>query len=296
MADNLDFLVIGAQKCATTWLHSCLSEHPDLTLPLKKREVEYLGGDLYQEKGRDWYFSLFDVQSEQKKMGDVSVEYLYDYRAPPVVKSFAPNVKLIVSLRNPVDRAVSAFFWHLRKGNIEAMELEEGLHQALIALKAGEPQKANPYLINTLERGYYAVQLERYLKCFDSEQLLVLAYDEVAGDAGDVLKKIYGFLEVDQDFKPSSLASQPKKNSYLKSLIALQRLAPKSLLLGKITDSLNQGMIRLGFGKEKPMLSSQLRNQLQAFFVPHNNELRDLLLKVPEKQRPAFSQMPWIDG
>ena len=79
---RLDFLVIGAQKCATSWLYYCLKDHPELYLPAKKREIQYLGGRLFHEKGVDWYFSLFQGAHRNQKIGDVSVEYIFDQQSP----------------------------------------------------------------------------------------------------------------------------------------------------------------------------------------------------------------------
>src|SRR5687768_7836818 len=108
MHSKPDFLVIGAQKCATTWLYECLKDHPQICLPKSKKEVEYIGGDLYKEKGMDWYLSLIDHCGEDKVKGDVSVEYIINPDSPEILHTLNPELKFIVSVRNPVDRALSA--------------------------------------------------------------------------------------------------------------------------------------------------------------------------------------------
>ena len=82
----LNFLVIGAQKCATTWLFECLNEHPDICLPKHKREVEYMGGPLYKEQGgQQWYLSLLNHCDNNKVKGDVSVEYIINNESPQLI-------------------------------------------------------------------------------------------------------------------------------------------------------------------------------------------------------------------
>src|SRR5215472_8103927 len=111
-----DFLVIGSQKCATSWLYDCLNEHPQICMPRHKREIEYIGGQLYKEKGMDWYLSLLGHCNGEKVKGDVSVEYIVNDESPRLLYDLNPNLKFILNVRNPVDRAMSALNWYTRKG------------------------------------------------------------------------------------------------------------------------------------------------------------------------------------
>ena len=77
MKNKLDFVVIGSQKCATTWLYDILNQHPAISLPKDKREVEYLGGDLWKKHGDNWYFDLMR-SNDNEIAGDVSVEYIFN--------------------------------------------------------------------------------------------------------------------------------------------------------------------------------------------------------------------------
>ncbi|MGH7669524.1 MAG: sulfotransferase family protein, partial [Gemmatimonadaceae bacterium] len=111
----IGFLVVGAQKGATSWLFYCLREHPQLCLPDKKRESDYIGGPTYRERGEAWYFGLFAGQLPGQLAGAVSVDYLFDTAAADEVWRVAPQAKLIAIVREPVDRAVSAYYWLIRK-------------------------------------------------------------------------------------------------------------------------------------------------------------------------------------
>lgn len=292
----LDFLVIGSQKCATTWLHSCLVEHPELFLPLRKREVEYLGGDLFETHGLEWYFSMFNAAQQGQKKGDVSVEYFFDPRSPEVVAQYLPDIKLIVSLRDPIDRAISAFYWYLRKGKIPQLDLIDGLSLALDLVGSEDlsSAKGEDYLVDILKRGFYDEQLERYLRYFRSDQFLVVFYEDIDLYPEVILKEIYTYLGVNSQFIPTVISSQPKQNTYYKPLIALQRIAPKSIIWGKTLDLLNQVMNRNGLGRKKPELSEDLRKKLNQFYEPHNKRLQEVIANIPQEQRPHLGKMSWI--
>lgn len=286
MAGRLDFLVVGAQKCATSWLYYCLREHPELQLPAKKREVEYLGGDLYEARGADWYFGLLGQPSEAKKLGDVSVEYIYDPRAPGAVREHAPNVKFILSMRDPIDRVISAYHWVLRKGVIPDLPLEEGINRAMNADSAeGNPGVKMQYR-DIIHRGYYDVQMERYLGHFDLDRFLFVLYEDISEKPMAVLRRIYEFIGVNPDFEPPSLNERPKHNTYLRPLISLERIIPRSRALGKVMDIANKWSHRLGIESRKPDLSGATTDGLRALYRPHVEQTQRILERVSRERRP----------
>lgn len=286
---NIDFLVIGAQKCATTWLFKCLKEHSSLHLPAKKKEHEFLGGDLYEERGADWFFSLLEGGRPGQRIGAVSVEYLYDARAPGVVHSCAPEVRLIASLRNPVDRAVSAYFWCVRKGLIPQLSLDEGLRHAVAVYHVGlngQSSDEDRCYYELIARGLYADQLERYLAENDSFRLMIINYDDIKRSPGEVLGQVWGFLDVPDDFIPRAMGSRPKQNSYLGLLVFLEKYLGNNKYTIKLLDILNQGVDRLG-GKRNPVLPTGLREALREIYIEPNRDLQQLLSRIPERHKSA---------
>lgn len=289
MKTRLDFLVIGAQKCATSWLYYCLKDHAQLKLPEKKREVEYLGGDLFERNGPEWYFSLFEGARSDQIVGAVSIEYMFDRRALGAVQEFAPNVKLIASLRNPIDRAVSGYFWYLRKGLIPDMGLEQTFQTALEELRCTSGRQNGGACSELLSRGFYDEQLARYVQRFGKEKFLFVLYEDIQERPLDVLRKIYEFLGADSSFKPPSLNARPKQNTYLKSLISLERAGGRSVILGKVMNSVNRAVSALRLNREKPLLSSDLYSELTEIFTPHITNTQRIIDAVPSAQRP-FSE------
>jgi len=240
---EIDFFVVGAQKCATSWLYYCLQDHPQVHVPPKKREDAYLGGDLHAERGDKWFYDLLGDPENRAVVGDISVDYLFDPRSPRAVQERTSNARLVLSLRDPIDRAVSAYYWHVRRGNIAEMNPSVGLRKALRAwqerphLERYEP--GNAYH-NVIARGMYAPQLERYIDAFTTDQLLVLRYEDIKARPEAVLKSVYAFLEVDASHVPGALHRRPKQNSYFPLLLRLQHRAPNNRLVGKLSDVAHQ--------------------------------------------------------
>ncbi len=274
----LDFLVIGAQKCATTWLHECLREHPELGLPKHKLEMEYLGGDLYQDRGAAWYFSQFPPAPHARARGHVSVEYLADPRAPAVIHEHMPDVKLIVSLRDPVDRAISAFYWYVRKGKVPQMALEDGMRRALRAYDTHDPEQEA--FRDLIERGLYAQQIERYLAFFEAGQFLVIDYENVRRSPSDVLTRITSFLGVDPAFRPRSIDTRPKLNSRIDLLTRLQRRVPESRVAGKVFDLAHQALHRVLPTTSRPTLDAALERELRSVFRTDGERLGQLFERM----------------
>jgi hypothetical protein len=102
------FLIIGAQKAGTSSLFRYLSQHPDIRLP-KRKELHFF--DLQYSNGIDWYERLFPRKKIIKRQitGEASPFYLFHPLVPERVFNHYPNIRLIVLLRNPVDRAYSHF-------------------------------------------------------------------------------------------------------------------------------------------------------------------------------------------
>lgn len=298
MDTRLDFLIIGAQKCATTWLHRCCKDHPQLHVPSHKREVEFLGGDLYQKNGAQWYFDLLTGAEPSQLRGDVSVEYLSDPRAPEVVKPYAPEVKLIASLRDPLERVISAYFWYVRKALVPDLPFDEGLNRAVAAWQkpAEQDDEVSRHYRDLIERGRYAAQLQRYLEHFPRAQLYVMLYEDIEQSPLATVQGMYAFLGVDAAFVPPGLNEKPKQNAYLGVLNSLQHWSKRSLVAGRILDIANQTAQRLGLAGGKPRLPEATRAALETIYRADRAALQTLVAALPDSQVSTGVRDPkrWI--
>ncbi|MEZ6096158.1 MAG: sulfotransferase domain-containing protein [Pirellulaceae bacterium] len=277
---SLDFAVIGAQKCATSWMYYCLKDHPQICVPTKKREVAYLGGALAKENGVDWFFDRFQCSDNQVR-GDVSVVYLYDADSAEVLKAHMPQPKLIVSLRNPVDRFVSSYYWLCRSGILPDQEINtwiNSLPDSSWSTKLGDDAA------QVILRGFYADQLKGYLNCFSPKSFLILLYEDIQECPMEAIQRVYRFLNIDDEFVPPNLAAKPKQNSYNRWLLYIERKF-KSKLTSHVVNLAHQFLSR-GSRKSAP-ISQQSRDKLCSIFSVQTQELISLLGSFPENQRPS---------
>lgn len=178
-----NFLGIGAQRAATTWVHHCLREHPQVFVPTCK-EIHYF--DRNYHKGPDWYASHFRPGLDHRSIGEVTPNYLDHELAAARMALMLPNARLFVILRDPAERALSAyrFFRH----QFRSVSLAEACRR--------------PFLV---ELGCYAKHLRRLFAYYPREQVKILFYEDVLGQPAAVLRELFGFLGVDDSFVPPSL-------------------------------------------------------------------------------------------
>jgi len=183
----INFIGIGAQRTGTSWTYACLYEHPEICAPIK--EIHFFSRPRYAE-GVVWYEAHFNKCKESQKVGEFSTSYLYSKESAERIYNTYPDAKIIVILRNPMERAVSQY------GN---------------AVKGGEIPETMPFETyaeteaSVLEQGKYAEQLERYFSYFKREQMLILIHEDAKKDPQAFIQGVYAFLGVDAEFVPSML-------------------------------------------------------------------------------------------
>lgn len=260
-----DFIIIGGQRCGTTSFYYYLMEHPSIVPPYTK-EVNYFNDNF--ARGLSWYRAQFPttiqkyytehVLKHSLLTGEASPYYLIYPHAPGRIAKLLPHVKLIVLLRNPIDRAYS-HHWLLIKNGFETLSFKDAIEQEPNRL-AGELEKMqadehyhsyNYGHFSYLTRGIYVDQLQRWLQYFPKEQLLLLKSEDLYSNPAKVMRQTFEFLEVPSD----DYSCKPKKYKQY-------RLPVKKGY--KIKDS-------------PPKMNSDLRQQLIEYFRPHNQRLKELV-------------------
>jgi len=287
---KLDFIVIGAQKCATSWMYYCLSEHPELSLPLKKQEAGYIGGEMYQNRGREeWFFKRFISAGSEFSRGDVSVDYLYQLDAPQDIAPYVnqDEVKFVMSLRDPVDRLISSYYWLVRRGKLPDLPLEEGI-QPILKQKAGFPDKLDEGLEEIVRRGCYSEQIDRYVSQYGGDSVFPVLYENISSDGLSVIQSIYKLLGVKESFVPPSIGIKPKKNTYNRFFLKFERLF-NNKIGAKISNVANQTVAR--FVDSKPELSDSSRQKLIELYTPEVQKLRVLFASLPKETSANVSNI-----
>jgi hypothetical protein len=194
-----DFLIVGAQKAGTTSLHQYLCAHPRVAPSLTK-EVHYF--DLGYDRGESWYRAHFDPPRRGDEVtGESSPYYLFHPLAPARAAADLPEARIIVLLRNPIDRAFSHHNHELSVGR-ETLPFEDALAREAERL-AGEEERilADPRYLSAahqrhsyLRRGFYAEQLERWFGRYDRDRFLVLSAEDLFAAPAEVVATTQRFL------------------------------------------------------------------------------------------------------
>lgn len=219
-----NFIGIGAQKCATSWLHEALHSHPQI-FTSDPKEIDFFSS--YYDRGYEWYERHFAAAGAAQARGETSPSYFYNPAAPARARAYDPSMRIIVILRDPVDRAYSNHLHEIRAGHYSASTaFEDGLAN-------------NPCYV---DQSRYATHLAAWYAQFPSEQILPLIFEEITQTPDQALRQVYSFLGVD----PAG-----RIDSSLKS--ANESVAFRHPQLQSLLQKAGHGLRRSGMG---PMLEA----------------------------------------
>jgi Sulfotransferase domain len=194
-----DFVIIGAQKGGTSFLYYLLARHP-LVEPAARKELHFFDNPERFDNGAGWYRRCFPQsgwkEGQRSITGEATPSYLFD---PPVAKRMAevvPQTRLIVLLRNPIDRAYSHYQMQVKRGT-EPLSFEEAIEQ---------PDSSY------VSRGIYVDQLLRWFEFFSQEQMLILKSEDFFERPVETLKVVLTFLEV-PDWQPEASELQQRRHT-----------------------------------------------------------------------------------
>jgi Sulfotransferase domain len=188
-----NFIIAGVQKSGTTSLHRYLQSHPDVFLPRGPQEIHYFDREENYRRGVDWYADLFRERREETAIGQTSPLYFYLESVPQRIRDLLPGVRLIVCLRNPVDRAYS-HYWHNYKKARESLSFEEALRAEPERIVRGYRNNVN---YSYTSRGLYHRQLLRYQRFFDASRMHFVVFERLKTDPAGEARRCCEFLGVD---------------------------------------------------------------------------------------------------
>jgi len=224
-----NFFIVGAPKAGTTSLWTCLDQHPQIFMcPLKEpsyfaselrpenftdemrpridREMRalqrYLHGDLRTKRFgglvSNWeeYLSLYRNAGDERAIGEATASYLWSATAARNIAARIPHARIIINLRNPVDRAYSQYLQMLTAG------VFRGTFRELLAASLDCRDQRLGITWPLLDYGRYAPQLERYFSEFPRSQIHISYYEELQRSPQRLMAQLLTFLGVDADFVP----------------------------------------------------------------------------------------------
>jgi len=206
---TVTFLMVGCQRCGTTWVDAALREHPQIFLPAQKQTYFF---DRNYERGIGWYLENFrQAGAAYGAVGEIATGYSLPGAVERMAEHF-PHIKLIMAVRHPVDRAYSNY--QVRKQESGWASFEEAIER-------------DPDLV---DRGMYMKQIDSILRHYKKEDLLVLFYEDLASDDRAYLKSILSFLGVDGDFESNQIGRQRNSAMYPRTRRVMTRLGLKPVL------------------------------------------------------------------
>ncbi len=277
-----NFLIIGATKSGTTSLYHYLSQHPEIYMtPIKEPHFFAYEGQTLDFKGTGdmeiasqmivterWrYEQLFEGVTNEKAIGEASAMYLYCEGTAERIKQYLPDVKLIVILRNPIERAYSSYI-HLRR------DQREHLTDFMEALDAEESRIESNWMPiwHYKKMGFYFEQLNIYFQLFKKDQIKIYLFDDIKKQPVATMQALYNWLNVDSSFVPDmslkyNVSGLPKKqwmHLYLKKSHWTKALF-KPLFPQKFRKKLMTNLINKNLSKKPEMQSEEKRFLLHLY-------------------------------
>lgn len=285
--------IIGVQKAGTTTLDDWLSQHPQIYCYDSLKDVHLFGlleNDAIEKK----LLQEPSVYKNEPVVLQSAVNYIFYPPFLKTIKEYNPGAKLVVIIRNPVDRAISAYSY-FKKMLREKRDIKEAL---LYEPAAIIPFSKDNNDFTYIEHGLYYRQIKACLNLFDPQQLLVLDYDEMVKQPEMLTKKIFSFLEVETafvpDFTPKNITGEVKNQWLQQNLIKQNKL--KKFIVKYFVDPwmprskrklMKQKMFEMNTGKkntpakeekkELPEDIKLIKDQLPKYFIEDARQLDALL-------------------
>ncbi len=302
-----NFLVVGAAKCGTTSLYHYLVRHPQVYMcPIKEpnhfstdidpvnfspeyKQIEkekrinikeYVNSDFRVKHwgsyvhDREDYTKLFRFAKDKKAIGEISNSYLFSAVAAKNIHDEFPEMKIVMVLRNPVERVYSHYLANLRDGKTILSFRKE------LEKDAAKTEKGWAISHTYLEMGLYHDQVQRYLQLFPENQIRIYLYDDLKKDTPGLVRNLFAFLGISTDsninFSEKHNEAKMPKNRFLVHL--LTRIGIKRRLLHLLPEKW-QTPVKSAFFSDSPVpkMTAEDRNWLIDFYKEDIAKLSDLI-------------------
>jgi len=269
---QVSLFIAGPPKCATTWLYYCLREHPDVQTA-RTDEIMYF--DMFHARGLDWYMDHYPPEARsaghEKLLADTTSSYIWSARSAERIHSYNPDARIMVVLRNPVERAFS-HYWHLKNRGLINYEFADILtnYQTFSCW---------------LEPGFVNAGIKRYLNFFPREQMHFALFEDLRSKPVQSIKSVFQFAGIDADFLPPSTTREVNVAGPRKTLV--NRVFSKAMRTAFGEERMNirpgdTGMfakvsgVLTGKSEYQQGMDDSIRRQLQELAAPEIEEMEEL--------------------
>ena len=284
-----NFFIVGAPKAGTTNISYYLNLHRKVFVSKLNEPYYFCKWDLPENFKRESmirnekkYMQLFDSAKNHKAIGEATPSYLHSPQAASKIKDRFPDSKIIISIRNPIDRAQSAYLSNefMRKDTQTFLDMIKSHEKLMI--------NNNFYIYNILEPGFYSKHIERFKKIFDSKKIKVIIFEEYIQNIQNSINSLLNFLDLDNNY---NFIEQPK-NSYRVPKNQIFQNILENKTIRKISTHLIPTLTREKIGDnfllkevKKPQISIIERNYLKNIYKDEIQNLESLLNRT----------LPWND-
>lgn len=286
-----DFIIIGAQKSATTFLHHDLMRHPEIFMPYW--ELPYFMNPDYLMMTKADFLNYFP-QGKKRIKGFKSPDYLSRPECAVRIAKDLPKIKLIAILRNPIDRAVSAYYHYVAAGLAPLVDINKGLQDILNGKNVGEYPRS-PEIV---DYGFYFQHLQRYFPYFEKKNFYILLQEDIQNNYSITLRGILNFLSVSENYdskigsaRPGSVVYSPQRlkfHRWMNKMIAYYDYEKNGVLFRKDMRLLRMSIVYLAnridrillnkiYGNQKPDINIELKQQLMNRYKQDIRQLQDYL-------------------
>jgi hypothetical protein len=276
-------MIIGAQKAGTSSLYNYLGQHPDICTH-KTLEFGFFTNDLEYDRGFDWaagrYF--YAGSPEEKALIAKSVDMMYTPLSIQRLYDHNPNVHCVVTLRNPVDRAYSAYWYARRAGAEDQKDFESACLSSARNGKSGDWRA--PY-VDYLNRGAYSRHLARVFQIFPEEQIHIYLLEDMIADNQSIIRSLLTITGVDPTFTPD-FKQHHNRAAISRFGFAATLINARPKIRERLTIYLPAGFkdkLRSLYNKvferefRPPPMSAGTRAKLVEYYMPYNGELSNLI-------------------
>ena len=262
---KVDFFIVGAPKSGTTSLYHYLNQHQDICMSLIK-EPNYFSSEELNDQGLYYkakvisklesYHKIFIQEKDHQLLGEASVSYLFYQNVPLKIYKYNPTAKIIILLRNPIERAHSHYLMDYRLGHTK-ISLDAILNDSSVKDHALLYQQY-------IELGFYYNQVKRYVDVFGHDNVCVMLYDQLKENNEELTNNIIRFLNVDLNhginFKNPYNRSKSSTNKIIQKLYSLTfiRKSVSFLFPNSIISYIN----KIFFNNKENSLSTRLEDKL----------------------------------
>lgn len=196
--EKVNFLIAGTQKGGTASMHKYLKQHPQICVSDTK-EIHFFDKDNFFTEKSDieqsytFYHTHFSPKSHHKVFGEATPKYMYDEEAIQRIYQYNPNMKFILLLRNPIDRAYS--HWNMgRDMGREKEDFTTVIKKEILEINSNIPKKNRKY--SYIDRGFYAKQIKSILSYFPKDNVCIINSSDLQSNPLNTLNTIYSFLNI----------------------------------------------------------------------------------------------------